>query len=295
MNLASRRALLALSLLAGAASCDTGQGSVSATLRLAGTELSEAPFEGKDGALITLNAAELAFGPLYLCAGAQAGELCETARLEWLESAVVDALDPAPAEVGELTGVTGVIRSWMFDLGLVSTLTQQEPLVLDAAEALGGSSVRLAGRAQLGELSIPFVADVAIRQEEATEQGVSVIRKSTSESFQHELRDDVESALLIRFDPRPWVSQIDFAALLIEETCEAGGPPLVCAGTIEQRCGEDGQVSAARDCQAEGARCYRGIGCAERVEFTAGSKGYKAVRDQVVSGPRPIFTWSEEG
>ena len=44
---------------------------------------------------VTLTRADLAFGPLYLCAGTQAGELCETARLEWLDSVVVDALDEA--------------------------------------------------------------------------------------------------------------------------------------------------------------------------------------------------------
>ncbi len=295
-TLGARRSLALVSLvtLAPLVACDTGQEPTSAALRVAGAELPDAPFEGKGGAMITLNAAELAFGPLYLCAGAQAGELCETARLEWLDSAVIDALDPEPVEVGALTGVTGVVRSWMFDLGLASTLTQQEPLILDAAEALGDSSVRLAGQAQLGERAIPFIANVAIRQEEETEQGVSVIRKSASEAFEHELRADVESALLIRFDPRPWVLQIDFSALLVEETCAADGPPLVCAGALERVCGPDGQVVMERDCEADGARCYRGIGCAARVEFTAGSQGYKAIRDQVVSGPRPSFTWSEE-
>ncbi|MCB9755322.1 MAG: hypothetical protein H6713_35730 [Myxococcales bacterium] len=289
-----RRALLGLALLLpAAASCDTGQVTTAAPLRLAGVAV-EGAVEGKDGALITLTAAELAFGPLYLCAGTQAGELCETARLEWLESAVVDALDPTPTEVGELVGVTGVVRSWMYDLGLSSQLTQQGPLVLDAAEALGGSSVRLTGQAELAGVTIPFLAAVPIQQEAETEQGVPVVRKSASEDFEHELREERRSTLLVRFDPRPWVAEIDFADLLVEETCSEGGPAKVCAGVLERTCGPDGAVAEERDCAAEGAGCYRGLGCAARVEFAPGSQGFKAVRDQVVSGPRPAFEWSAE-
>ncbi|MCA9692435.1 MAG: hypothetical protein KC636_22745 [Myxococcales bacterium] len=281
--------------LLGALACacvDTGGGAVAVPLYVAGTAQA-GPIDGKDGVTIELARAELAFGPLYLCAGAQAGELCETARLEWLESAVVDALDDAPREVGALTGVTGWVRSWMFDLGVTSLLTRDEPLALAAADALDGASVALEGVAHVGDVALPFRAAALIQQEEQTERGVPVLRKSASEEFEHEVTV-AEAGLLVRFDPAPWVAQIDFASYLVEETCSIDGPTIACAGAVEQRCaGAD--VEATRDCAALDALCLRGIGCASELELEAGGQGLKAIRDQVVAGPRPTFTWGYEG
>ena len=78
---------------------------------------------------VTIDRADLAFGPLYLCAGATAGDLCDTARFEWLDSAVVDTTLSDPVKVGELSGVTGTVRSWMYDLGLSSQLTREAPFI----------------------------------------------------------------------------------------------------------------------------------------------------------------------
>src|SRR5690606_2863629 len=145
-----------------------GAAQIEVPLQVAGTAVDE-PVVGKAGAQIELDRAELAFGPIYLCAGAQAGELCDTAQLEWLDAVVIDALDPAPVEAGRLRGREGTVRSWMFDLGVVSLLTQKNPLVLAAAEQLGGASLRIEGRAELDGVVLPFAVAVVVRQEEQTE------------------------------------------------------------------------------------------------------------------------------
>jgi hypothetical protein len=105
-------------------------------------------FDAVGDVSVNIEQADLAFGPLYFCAGAQAGELCDTARLEWLESVVVRATDAEPRWAGEITGVTGPVRSWMYDLGFVSLLTQKQPLVLPAAHELGGVSLRITGQSE---------------------------------------------------------------------------------------------------------------------------------------------------
>ncbi|MFO7563757.1 MAG: hypothetical protein R6X02_14020 [Enhygromyxa sp.] len=283
------RRWVACSSLLALACVDVGVAPVEVPLYLAGTA-SDDPIAGKGGAQIELERAELAFGPIYLCAGAQAGDLCDAAQLEWLDALVIDVLAPAPVEAGELRGSEGTVRSWMFDLGIVSLLTQKHPLVLPAAEQLGGASLRLEGRATLEGVVIPFALALAVQQEDATETGVPVIRKSGSESFSHEVGPD-EPGLLIRFDARPWVTQIDFAALLEDRSCALAGPELVCAGQTEQRCDAEGNVVELRDCAALEQVCVGERGCVEIVEFTPDSQGYRAVRNQVVAGPRPAFTW----
>lgn len=189
---------------------DTGRERVSLPLRVAG--VTPSPVAGAAGWTITLDGAELAFGPLYLCAGEQAGALCDTARLEWTGSALVDALDPEPRVAGALEGVSGPVRSWMYDLGITSLLTQQRPTALAAAIELGENSVRLSGVARRDERALPFSLVLPIQQDEATELGACVVRKSASDPFEHEVAGD-DTALTVRFDPAPWVREIDFDAL----------------------------------------------------------------------------------
>lgn len=268
---------------------DVGAGEIEVPLHLAGTSI-EQPIVGRAGAQIELERAELAFGPLYLCAGTQAGALCDTAMLEWLDALVLDGLDPTPVAAGELRGRGGTVRSWMFDLALVSLLTQKQPLVLPAAEQLGGASLRLEGRASVEGVVIPFAVALKVQQEDATELGVPVIRKSAGESFMHAVGRE-EPGLLIRFDARPWVTEIDFAGLLEDQSCAPAGPERVCAGQTEQRCDADGNLIESRDCATLEQVCVRERGCVEIVEFAPDSQGYRAVRNQLVAGPRPGFQW----
>jgi hypothetical protein len=279
--------VLGLGLVLGCV--DSGPTEIEVPLYVAGTAI-EGAIAGQDGAQIELDRAELAFGPIYLCAGTQAGELCETARLEWLDAIAFDVRDPTAIEAGPLRGLEGTVRSWMFDLGIVSLLTQEDPLLLPAAEQLGDASLRLEGRADVDGVVIRFSVKLVVQPEQGTELGVPVIRKSNSEVFEHEL-DAGEPGLLIRFDAAPWVAEIDFAGLLEAGSCAAAGPELVCAGQTEQRCDADGNLLESRDCAAIEQVCVRALGCVAEVEFEADSQGYRAVRNQVVAGPRPQFEW----
>lgn len=244
----TRRSGTGLAILALSCGCTTaGPREVALRLEVAGVAL-EAPFEGRDGWQIALERADVAFGPLYLCSGGQAGELCDTARAEWLESVVVDGLDPEPRVAGVLAGTSGPVRSWMYDHAITSLLTQPQPLVLAASEALGGSSVVLAGTAERDGITADFFAEIAIQQEEETERGVPVVRKSTSDSFEHELTGS-ERALVVRFDPKSWLRGVDFSAAVAEGVTD--------------------------------------------VSFEPDSQGFRSIRNDVVAGPRPTFTWRQ--
>lgn len=284
------RAGLTLALaLAGCAA--TGQEDVTVPLFVGGTAI-EAPIEGRDAASIVLQRAELAFGPLYLCAGTQAGDLCETARLEWLDAVVVDALDPEAHEIGELDGISGPVRSWMYDLGFASLLTEPEPLALPATDALGRASVRIEGIATVGAIALPFSASVRVRAEEETEAGVPIVRKSTGDAFEHDVQPG-DPGLLVRFDPAAWVADIDFATLVSNEGCEPGGPIVACAGTVESQCDADGDVLVERDCASGGEICVSGLGCSASLEITDGAPAAFSIRNQLVAGARPIFEWRQ--
>jgi hypothetical protein len=208
---------LALSL-SQSACIDTGADTVSIPLWVAGTS-SDAPFAGRNDWLIELQSAELAFGPLVLCAGATAGELCEPAHAEWLDSVVVDVLDERPKRAGEVIGFGGRVRSWMFDLGIVGLLTQDEPVQLEAARTLAGNSVRLVGTASKGEWTLTFDAAFPIQQDETTQRGVPVVQKSTTQRFSFDL-STTGAALRVRFDARPWLASVDFDSAVAALSCE---------------------------------------------------------------------------
>lgn len=271
---------------------DTGRKRATIELSVAGTEVSE-PFDGRDGVTIELDRADLAFGPLYLCSGFQAGELCDEARAEWTGAAVVDALDPELTPVGTMDAITGTARSWMYDLGIVSLLTQPEPLVTSAAAELGGHSVVLEGRAIVDHTVIPFTAEVAVRQAPGTEQGVPVVRRSPSDPFEYEIEDG-DQQLLVRFDPRPWLASVNFRGLLEDRACTSDGPERLCAQDIEQTCASDGTVLEERRCTDLSMVCVRGVGCVEEVRFQEGDQGWRAIRNDVVAGARPEFVWSND-
>ena len=283
---ANRLMGLLMILLSGCA--DTGQDRTTVPLYVAGTSL-PAEILTRGDVPITIQRADLAFGPLYLCAGAQAGHLCETARLEWIETVVVDATEASLSYAGDLYGVTGQVQSWMYDLGISSQLTQLDPFVLDAAESLDGNSFLLEATATIDGIEVPFSAAVPIMQTEETELGVPVIRKSTSDNFLHEVTEN-ESRLLVRFDATAWVTDLDLRSLVSREQCTADGANLVCDGTVERTC--DGEEeSAVRDCADNGDICQPGTGCVSKIVIEPDSQGYRSLRNSLVSGRRPTFTW----
>ncbi len=291
MNVLTRGACLTL-LLALAGCIDTVQREARVELKLAGTDISK-PFAGRDGASISLSRAQLAFGPLTLCAGREAGDLCDDALAEWRESAVVDALDPEPKRAGELVGITGSTRSYMYDLGIVSLLTQQQPVPLAAARELSGHSVWLEGTVELRGRTVPFRARLAMAQSELSARGVPIVRKSPSERFAQRITAEGQQ-LLIRFDPRDWVVSVDFAALLANGECSDAAGPRVCSGNVAQVCAADGTVMRTRDCSLANEVCVSDLGCVERLEFRGDDQASLAIRNELLAGGRPVFKWSTE-
>lgn len=273
------------------ASCvDTGQAHTEFPLFVSGTEVSE-PVLGVGDIPIWIDRAELAFGPLYLCAGASAGHLCDTARAEWLGTVVIDVLDDNPKEAGQMKGVTGPVRSWMYDLGLSSQLTQESPFVLDAAQKLGGSSLVIEGRADVEGVSLPFRVDVSVQQNTDTEKGIPVVRKSSSENFFHDIIVG-EEGLLVKFDPKMWVAGLDFRTQLQRESCEDVDADLVCDGMIERSC-DGGEEISSRDCASSSKICIRDEGCVQQLQLEPASEGHRYVWNQLTSGSRPEWLWGD--
>lgn len=285
-----RRAPLILLPLAGAACIDAAQDEVRIPLALAGRS-EAASFETPHGHRVALQSAELAFGPLYLCAGASAGRLCETALLEWDDAARVDVLSDETQRVGALRGLTGRVSSWMYDLGLVSLLTQPEPLVLEAARALDGHSVRLRGAVTVGEVTIPFRADLSIQQSDQTESGTQVIRSRQGDDLAHEVTQG--DALTVRFDARQWFQTANFDLWLEDATCGPGGRAVVCAGQTEQTCAEDGSLVSERECAESSRVCVAARGCVAEVEVDPQSQVGAALRIDVTSASTPQFSWTK--
>lgn len=247
------RGVLSMIVAITSGCAETGQDQARIPLFVAGSDLSE-PIVALGGVRVAIDRADLAFGPLYLCAGATAGDLCDTARLEWLDTVVLDATDPTPVQAGELEGVTGPVRSWMYDLGISSQLTRDDPFVLAAAAQLGGASFVLTGKVELERIERAFFASVPIQQTDETELGVPVVRKSASEPFQHDVTGE-ESGLLVRFDARAWVRAVDFRPYLTEEAC------------------------------ADGA-------CADELTLEPDSQAFRSLRNALLSGGRPSFSWN---
>lgn len=241
---------------------------------------------------ITLDRADLAFGPLYLCAGVNAGDLCDVARLEWLDSVIVNTLDSQAKQIGDLQGLTGLVLSWMYDLGISSQLTRSEPFILAAAQELDGHSLVIEGRAQVEDIQIPFSISMSLKQNDDTELGVPIIRKSLSDRFQKEVSSNDQS-LTIQFNPSVWVNRLDFNKYIERKSCFAGGPELICNGVQELRCADDELVSE-RSCSDLGQICIPKQGCIEQLVIEEGSEAYRSIRNAVYSGIRPTFTWNQD-
>lgn len=267
---------------------ETGQDHASVPLFVAGADVSE-PVVAVGDILVTIDRADLAFGPLYLCAGVKAGDLCDTARLEWLGTVVVDTTNPDAEAAGALTGVTGPARSWMYDLGISSQLTRLTPFVLDAAKQLGDVSFLLEGRASVGEIELPFTASVPIQQTDDNELGIPVVRKSDTDSFYRDVSSD-ETGLVVRFDSAAWVRKMDFRPYVTSESCAEGSPSLVCDGMLERTCDGEAEISA-RDCSELGQICLPEQGCRDRLTLESDSEAYSALRIAITSGARPSFNW----
>jgi hypothetical protein len=279
-----------LTVLAVCLGCNsTNQDSISLPLFVTGTNSTE-PVMAQNNTQIVIDRADLAFGPLYLCAGVNAGDLCSVARLEWLDTVVVNTLDSQPQQAGELTGVTGQVLSWMYDLGISSQLTRDDPYILTAAEKLGGFSLVLEGRAVVDEIELPFTASMQLQQTDDTELGVPIIRKSLSDPFNRDvtLKD---KDLTIKFNPADWVSELDFSRYVSRGECSVDAPEVICNGTQELNCDGE-QIISQRDCGDLEQVCLPQKGCTDSLVIEPESELYRALRNSIFSGVRPSFFWN---
>lgn len=192
-----RRALPVV-LFLSACVADTSGAWVEVPVAVAGTDMDA--FEVRDGWMVELDRAEVAIGPLYLCAASSSGDLCETARGEMLDSVVVDALDPTPRDVATLLSESGSVRSVMHDYGITWELTETEPA--PTTDAMAGHSVILEGRARKEGLEVRFESAVDIVP---NREGVLVVRRTIDE---HEVR--AGDRLVLEVDPRDWLRDVRF-------------------------------------------------------------------------------------
>jgi hypothetical protein len=247
-----RSALVLLGVFALAGCAEAGQSQVDVPLYVSGSQL-EGPVAAVGGVTLTIDRAELAFGPLFLCAGAQAGELCDTARLEWLGSVRISLNEPERKRAGTLSGTTGSVRSWMYDLGISSQLTHNEPFVLAAADELGGASLVVEGRASQGGPEVPFVVAVVVQQGAEVERGVPVVRKGSGDVFNHDVTGG-ESGLWVRFDASAWLGSMDWRSKLAERACATDA-------------------------------------CSEPIRLEPNDVAYRGLHNAVVSGRHPELSW----
>lgn len=182
---------------------------------------------------VTLTRAELAFGPLYLCATAAASaDLCEAAVAEFTAVAPVDALDPADQELGDLAVLPGEIRSAMFDYGVTWLPTESRPTAHDGAP--GGRSARFAGTAVLGDISLEFTADLDLDPLRRGTRAVEGLRLAPH-------RPDAGDRLDLDFEVAAWWAGVDFDALA------ALGPGPLDLDVLADQGGPDSPAAAALD------------------------------------------------
>lgn len=153
---------------------------------------------------ITLERAEVGFGPLYLCpASVPTGDLCEIAVVELTDSATLDALDAAEQTLPPLSGTTGTVRSAVFDYAISWPLTFRSPR--PGPGAPGGHSARFAGTASDGSRTLEFSADVDVT--------ANAVERLASGTFTEHTITDGSSRLHVVFDPVRWWQGVDFEAL----------------------------------------------------------------------------------
>jgi hypothetical protein len=198
------RSASVLALLAFLAGCgETGRQYV--TFPMLGVGVENASFE-QDGWLVTLDRADVAFGPAYFCATSGAAmDLCSTALAELLDPITVDALDPTDQSMGEVTATTGTVRSAFFDYGISWLLTQARPTTWEAAPE--GYSAVFAGHADNGVDAVTFEARVRIAPFTAGAAAVTGARTT------HTIMDDT-AALRVRMDPVAWWRRVDMDAVV---------------------------------------------------------------------------------
>jgi len=203
--LGSARVSAASLLLVGLGSCgDTGR----AHLTLDAFAQGRAPRDVEiEGATIRLTQAEVAFGPLYLCATESAEvDLCETALAELLSTQTCDALSPKAQPLGELEATSGSVRSGFFDYGITWSLTREGAYANKGSA--NGHSAQLRGEIALDTgATLTFRADIDITPLSAGDAAVNGL------STRIRLGKSSKS-MTVRFDPSAWLARIKLERVL---------------------------------------------------------------------------------
>ncbi len=152
---------------------------------------------------VTLERAELALGPIYLCAtAADSPDLCAVAQGEFTDVAVVDLLAAAPQAIGEVDSLAGDVRSAMLDYGISWFTTQT---AATAGSELGHSA-HLTGTAIRGDITLSFDALVDVVPPLRGSPALVGVRARVD-------APDETSRLLLRINPGAWLLGVDFDAL----------------------------------------------------------------------------------
>ena len=188
--------------LAGCA--ETSLAVIEVPVRGAGT--GEASFEA-EGWQITIERADLGFGPLYLCATSFSdADECAVARAEWLGTGSIDALDDAPQQLGDAGALTATVRSAMYDYGRSWPVQDTAPRANEGAPR--GRSAVFVVRARRGEEELEIRASVDVDPPAAGEPAAFGVSTDA-----HAITDG--DALTVRFDPAAWWRGVDFDALAL--------------------------------------------------------------------------------
>ncbi len=208
MSSFERVALITLCLSFAQGCAETGQQHVSIPVFARGTELSSLRLPG---GTFTLKRADVAVGPIYFCAASGAdAELCEASVAEFTGNGVLDALAPEEMKVFSLRGVTGSIRSALYDYGVSWFTTEQAP---DAKTELGHSAI-LEGVLTRDSGDFRFVAHIDV--EPRTRGGFAVSGQPT----QHDIGED--DRLVLTLNPYQWLRAINLDALAALDTDDSG-------------------------------------------------------------------------
>ncbi|MDQ3031040.1 MAG: hypothetical protein M3Y87_01380 [Myxococcota bacterium] len=210
---------IAITLAAlGLAGCvETGRTYVE--LPLSGEGVADEPFDAGEWT-IDLDRADVAFGPLWLCSTESASpEHCETSILELTETVTIDALDPEARMLATTYGITGTVRSAMWDYGISWLPAAPRPRANEGAP--DGHSARFAGEATHPDgRRFAFTSDVDLPP---IMQGAIVVRGRRVDA--HSVTTD--DALVVHVDPRAWWRRVDLDRLAAR--ADAGEDPVVIA------------------------------------------------------------------
>jgi len=200
--------------------CGTTGGSEVRLPLMAGAASEARSFED-EGWTVTIEEARIALGPMYFCPTTSADlENCPAAQAELRGAVTVDALDPSAPMLGELSALTGTIRSGMWDLGRPFLLGAARPAPIDGA--IDGHSARFVARAERGEETF------RVRAEPDVSGMVSGIAAVRGVRTAHEIAGP-DDGLTVRFDVPQILSRLDWEALSVEAD---GGELVLVEGSV---------------------------------------------------------------